>query len=86
MADIGRATQKLAEEFSPGAKPDEALGQLRKAASIGEAAIKSGKSPEDLLAGASCSKDLEISRTSNLKLTGDLAKKGGTLPSCWVDL
>lgn len=85
LAEVGRGMEEQAADLLPAAEPEEAIAHLQKAALIGDQAMKSGKSPEELLAGASCQQDLDVCKSGNIDLTQKLAKKGGTLPSCWVN-
>lgn len=76
---------KQAAEMSPDADPKQAMQHLQEAAMVGHQALSSGKSPDDLIAGAACQKDLQQCQASNAEVSKRLAAKGGTLPSCWVD-
>lgn len=78
--------EQRAAAMSPGKDPKAALDHFQKAAQIGDQALKSGQSPEQLLAGASCQKNLQQCQASNGDLAEQLARARGTLPSCWIDL
>jgi hypothetical protein len=83
--EILEPVQKQAIEMSPGADPKEAIENLQAAAMVGHQALASGKSPDELIAGATCQKDLDQCKEGNVDMSKRLALKGGTLPSCWID-
>jgi hypothetical protein len=85
LIEVAQALERQAAEMSPDANPKEALEHLQEAAMVGDMALKSGKTPGDLIAGATCQKDLSQCKQSNVDMANKLALKGGTLPSCWVN-
>ena len=85
LAEIGKQIEQQAAAMSPGAKPEEAIRHFQDSAKAGDPVIKSGKSPDELIAGATCQKDLDQCKQGNIDLSTRLAQKGGTLPSCWIN-
>jgi hypothetical protein len=85
LIKVAQKLEKQAEEMAPGKSPEEAIDHLQEAAMIGQQALSSGKSSEELIAGATCQKNLQQCQTSNESLGQQLARAQGTLPSCWID-
>lgn len=85
LVKVAEQIERQASELSLGAGPREALDHFQKAAMVGDMALKSGKSPGELIAGATCQNDLQQCQASNVSIAQQLALKGGTLPSCWID-
>ena len=84
LAAIGREMEQQAKAFMPAAEPEAAIDHLKKAAEVGDGIMKSGKSPEDLLASAaSCGKELKQCNANYSQLA--TISTTGTKPSCWVD-
>jgi hypothetical protein len=85
LAELGKQIEQQAGAMSPGAKPEDAIRHFQDSAKAGDPIIKSGKLPDELIAGAMCQSTLDQCKQSNRDLTVKLAQKGGTLPSCWTD-
>jgi len=85
LIKIAQKLEQQAREIAPGADPEEAIDRLQEAAMVGSQALQSGQSPADLVAGATCQKDLQQCQASNQGLGQQLARAQGTLPSCWLD-
>jgi hypothetical protein len=85
LAEIGKKAEEAAEKLEPQAEREEAIQHLMDAAEVGNAAMKDGATPEEIAKNASCSTDLKTCMSTNDGLSVSLAKKGGTLPSCWRD-
>jgi hypothetical protein len=85
LAELGKQIEQQAAAMLPGAMPEDAMRHFQDSAKVGDPALKSGKSPEELIAGATCQQDLDQCKQGNIDLSTRLAQKGGTLPSCWID-
>lgn len=85
LIKVAQAIERQAQEMTPGASPQDAIDHFQEAAMVGHQALQSGKSPDELVAGAACQKDLQQCQSSNVSIAQQLAQKGGTLPSCWID-
>lgn len=86
-AAIGRQALDAAQRFAPDLPPEKAVEALVNAATIGQA-LKSGGTPDQLLAAAgACKADLQSCKNQTTYLNSRLnAKTGGfDLPPCWVD-
>jgi len=85
LIKVAQTLERQAQEMAPGVSSEEAIERFQEAAMVGNQALQSGKSSQDLIAGATCQKNLQQCQTNNESLGQQLARAQGTLPSCWLD-
>ncbi len=85
LAELGREMEQESARMFPEVSAEEAVDEMTKTAEVGKQVLASGKSPDELIAGAACQSTLDQCKKGNRDLANQLAKKGGTLPSCWID-